>query len=175
MSSTPPRLPDEERIAVGQIAGAWGLRGDLKVQPMTESPSRFAPGSVLYLQGRPSRVEASRTSKGGFLIRLDTVRDRTAAEALRGELLTVPQSEVGPPPPGSYYHFQIMGMDVWDEGEGYLGRIKEIVSTGANDVYVIGRDDRRDLLIPALSDVVLEVDTAKNRMVVRPPEGLLPR
>ena len=164
--------PDTEPIAVGRIRGGWGLRGDLRVELLTDLPSRFAPGSVVYLDDRPVCVERSRASKNGLLVKLDIANDRTAAESLRGRVLTIPQRDIKPLPDGSYYHFQIVDMGVWSDQGEFLGTVKEILSTGSNDVYVVQEEGRRELLIPALADVVVSVDLGENRMTVRLPEGL---
>ena len=103
---------------------------------------------------------------------LDIVKDRSHAETLHGLLLTVPREYVESLPEGSYYHFQLLDLRVYDEEGEYLGKIKEILSTGSNDVYVVGVEGRRDLLVPALEDVVREVDLDEGRMVVLLPEGL---
>lgn len=161
-----------ERVIVGRIKGAWGLRGDLKVEVLTDVATRFAPGSVLYLESRCVRVQQVRDGKGGLVVKLDAVNHRSLAESLRGQLLTVPQYEVETLPEDSYYYFQIIDMGVQTEQGDHLGTIKEIISTGANDVYVVSDEGRRDLLIPALADVVVEVDLRENRMIVRLPEGL---
>lgn len=160
-------------MVVGRIRGAWGLRGDLKVQVLTDTPDRFSPGSVLYLDGRSVRVQHSRPAKAGLLVKLDLVDDRTQAEQLRGRELTIPQDQVKPLPTGSYYHYQILDMSVWSEMGEYLGKVKEILSTGGGtDVYVIGDPSRKDLLLPAIDDVILGFDIQGKRMTVRPPEGL---
>ncbi len=106
------------------------------------------------------------------MVKFDTVADRSEAESMRGQVVTVPRERVAPLPGGRYYHFQIIDMDVWDEAGDKLGRVKEIIETGVNDVYVIDRPDQRDLLIPALAGVVLEVSVGDNRMIVKVPEGL---
>lgn len=164
--------PEEGHVVVGWIRGAWGVQGDLKVEVHTDLPTRFAPGSVLHLDGQATRVERSRTLKNGVLIKLDAVADRTAAEALRGRVLTVPQSEVEPLPDGAYYQFQIIDMAVWSEEGEYLGKVAEILPSGGTDVYVVRDDGRRDMLLPALADVIVDVDVDACRMTVRPPEGL---
>ena len=168
--STHPSAPDQ--VIVGRIKGSWGLQGDLKIEPLTDSPHRFSPGSLLFLGCQQTRVLASRRHKGGLVVRLDLVKDRTHAETLRDLLLTVPRDYVKSLPEGSYYHFQLLDLSVFDQEGEYLGRIKEILSTGSNDVYVVGVEGRRDLLVPALKDVVREVDLGDERMVVLLPEGL---
>ena len=148
------------------------MRGDLKVEVLSDFPERFSPGSVLYLDDQPARVERCRSVKGGLLIKLDLIDDRTGAETVSGQLLTVPRREVSPLAEGSYYHFQIVDMDVRTEEGEYLGRVKQILSTGGNDVYVVSEGSRKELLIPALKDVVIEVNLSENVMTVRLPEGL---
>ncbi|MFB3092247.1 MAG: ribosome maturation factor RimM, partial [Dehalococcoidia bacterium] len=168
-SPAPGRRDD---VVVGRITGAWGVRGDLRVDVLSDSPTRFSTGSTLRLGGRVATVERSHRARGGLVVKFDIVSDRSEAESMRGQVLTVPQDRVAPLPGGRYYHFQIIDMDVWDEAGDKLGRVKEIIETGVNDVYVIDRPDQRDLLIPALAGVVLEVSVGDNRMIVKVPEGL---
>ena len=163
---------DEDSVTVGRIKGPWGLLGDLKVESFTDFAGRFSPGSILYLDGQPTCVERARPAKGGFLVKLDLAGDRTSAESFRDRMLTVPREDVKPLPEGSYYYFQIIDMAVFNESGAHLGKVKEILATGTNDVYVVAQADQRDLLIPALADVVLQIDPQNNKMTVRLPEGL---
>lgn len=157
---------------VGIIKGAWGIQGDLRVESLTDNPDRFAANSRLYLEGRAVRVRRSREVKRGIVVKLDSVHDRTTAERLRGKSLTVSAHVVPTLPEGAYYHYQLIDLKVFTcEGER-LGTVKEILTTGANDVYVVKRPGARDLLIPALKRVVVSVDLVAGRMVVRLPEGL---
>lgn len=107
------------------------------------------------------------------MIKFDVVGDRNQAETMRGVDLTVPPEELEPLPPGSYYHYQIIGMEVHDEEGVCLGAVTEVLSTGANDVYIV-RDGKRETLVPALAGVIVSVDTDPDggNMVVRLPEGL---
>ena len=166
----PAPLKDDQ-VIVGLIRGPSGLRGDVRVEVLTDSPERFSAGSVLHLEGEPATVLSSRHVRGGLVVKLDVVADRDRAESLRGRPLTVPSHQVNPLPAGSYYHFEIIDMGVWTEDGEYVGEVKEVLPTGANDVYVV-KHDGKELLIPALQDVVLEVDTRHNKMTVRLPEGL---
>ena len=148
------------------------MRGDLKVESLTDSSHRFSPCTVLYLDGTAVRVERSRKLKGGLLVKLNLVNDRDHARSLRGAFLTVPQKDVKPLPSGSYYYFQIIDIGVWTEGGEYLGEVKEILATGANDVYVVRDKAKREVLVPALESVILEVHLRDKKMVVRLPQGL---
>ncbi len=164
--------PPDGHVLVGRVTGAWGIRGHLKVQPHSESEDRFAAGSRLFLDGSPVTVVSSRPHRVGYVIRLDSVPDRTEAESHRGALLTVPEDELAELPEGVFYHFQLIDMEVVsDEGER-LGRIAEILETPGNDVYLVRKPDSRDLLLPAIRDVVLDVDIEAGRVTARLLPGL---
>ena len=158
--------PPDGHVVVGQITGSWGLRGDVKVQPQSDFPGRFSEGSVLYINGTRDSIEASRLYRGGYVIRLFGVTDRTKADSMQGLLLTVQEDEIPTLPENTFYHFQLIDMKVFsDEGEA-LGTIVEILDTSANDVYVVRGDEGPDLLIPAIRETVLDVDVEAGRMTV---------
>jgi 16S rRNA processing protein RimM len=162
----------ESPVIVGKIRSAWGLRGDVGVEVLSDVSERFAVGSVLRLKGKPTRVEHARKSKRGITLKLDAANNRSQAEALRGEDLAVLLEQVEPLPDGTYYHFQILGMCVLTNDGEQLGIVNEIIVTGSNDVYVVHQEDRRDILIPALPDVVLDVNLDTATMLVDLPDGL---
>ena len=166
-----PPAPDDA-VTVGTIVAASGLRGELKVAPLTDFPRRFSPGSTLYLEGRAARVVSSRQHKRGVVVKLDLVNDRNHAESLRSTPLTIPADDLESLPDGSYYHFQIIGIEVWSEDGERLGEVAEIIDTGVNDVYLVRSEGSKDLLVPSIESVVLEADIPANRMTVRLPEGL---
>lgn len=157
---------------MGRVTGPWGIRGHLKVQPHTESTERFAAGSRLHLDGTPATVVSSRPHRVGYVIRLDSVLDRTTAESLHGALLTVHEDDLAELPEGVFYHFQLIDMDVVSEEGEHLGRIAEILETPGNDVYLVRKPDCRDLLLPSIRDVVLDVDVESARVTVRLLPGL---
>ncbi len=157
---------------MGQVTGAWGIRGHIKVQPQTDLSERFKRGSTLYLDGVPTSVASARRNKGGYIVLLASVSDRTVAESLRDVPLTVPEQDLAVLPENTYYHFQLVGMDVFtDEGER-LGQIAEIIETPGNDVYIVRKSNERDVLLPALKRVILDVNTESSRMTVHLLPGL---
>ena len=163
--------PDDDCVVVGRVLGPWGVRGDLRVEPQSDSPERFAPGGRVYLDGVETAITSSRPHRGGLVVRLESVADRSAAETLKGASLTVPRDQVEPLPDGSYYYFQVIGLRVrTDDGEE-LGEVREVIATGSNDVYVV-RGPAGERLVPALNDVVLDVNLDLGVMTVRLPEGL---
>ena len=159
-------------VIVGRALSARGMRGDISVEVISDSPSRFSSGGILYFRDRPHRIErCSKVSGGRVMLKLEGIDSRHEAESLRHSFLTVPEDMVPPPQEGSYYHFQIIDMRVFS-GEGeYLGQISQILPTGSNDVYVVSNEGR-DLLVPALDWVIVEVDVERRRMTVDLPEGL---
>ena len=114
--------------------------------------------------------------QGNFaLLRLQEVQDRDAALALRGKDIEVPASARLPLPRGRFYWQDVIGLSVIDITNGEtLGTVKDILETGANDVYVVQRADARDLLVPAIKQVVKEIDPSAGRMLIQPLPGLIP-
>ena len=94
------------------------------------------------------------------------------AETLRGSWLTIPESDLEPLPDGAFYHFQLVDMDVYTDDGEHLGQIVEIIETPGNDVYIVRKTNERDLLLPAIKDVILDVDVESSRMTVHLLPGL---
>ena len=166
-TAPPSRHTLEDHVIVGHVLGAWGVQGDVKVRPATDIPDRFAPGNTVHLHGTQSRIERVRPSKDTLIVKLDVVEDRTAAQAVRGQLLTVPQESLVTLPSGSYYHFHIIDMEAYTEDGRRLGTVRRILPAGDTDVYEIAAVDGGEALVPATEECVLEVDVPANRMTVR--------
>jgi 16S rRNA processing protein RimM len=171
------RAPEPRYLAIGQVAGAHGIQGELKVSILTEEPTRFDRLAVVYVgraeeQPQPRQVVAYRFHHERVLLRLLGCDDRASAEALRGAYIQVPIEEAIPLKEGEYYEHQIVGLQVSTTAGESLGEVVEILYTGANDVYVVKSTGRRDILLPAIAGVVVEVDLEAGRLVVEIPEGL---
>ena len=162
-----------ERIAVGRINSTWGLHGHVRVTPYTSNPDRFQPGAMLLIQGEPRRVLEVRAPQGYPIVRFEGYPDATAAEALRGALIEIDAADLPPLPAGEYYLHDLVGLDVVTRDGTRVGTLAEVLTTGANDVYVVRRDGRPDALIPAIPDVVLAVELDAHRMVIDALPGLL--
>ena len=172
-ATQPPPPPGGERVSVGVVVAPHGRDGRVSVTPSASDPDRFRPGARLYAAGRELAVERAQQAPGGrVLLKLAGVDDRAQAEALRGAAVEVDARDLPPAPPDSYYHYQLLGMTVADASGAELGSLAEIVPAGgANDVYVVAAEGR-ELLLPAIADVILDVDVAAARMTVAVPEGL---
>ena len=159
------------QVMVGRILVPVGLRGEVGVEVFSDVSHRFAPGSVVHVGGFRHQVQHGRTTGKGLVVKFYDVESRDAAEALRGQPIYVREKDVPPPPEDTYYYYQVLGMQVVTvEGEE-VGAVTEILTTGANDVYVVRREGK-ETLVPAIADVVVEVDVERRRMVVDLPEGL---
>jgi 16S rRNA processing protein RimM len=160
-------------VAVGRIARAHGVHGEVSVVVLTEVAERFAPGSVVFLQdGRPLTVRGSRPDRDRLLVRFEEVHDRTEAEALRTSLLVVPASSSPPLPEGSWWDHEIEGCEVRVETGRALGRVRGVIHTRANDVWSIEDDDGTETLVPVLAEVLVSVDVGAKEIVVREIPGL---
>lgn len=166
----------EEYITVGEIVGTHGYRGAVRLIPHTDFPERFKElGEItVLLRGRRRvfAIEDSFVHRRFVILKLRGVDSMDAARELRGGLLQITRDRVRPLPPGHYYLFQIIGLDVYEVGGEYLGRVVDVIKTGANDVYVV-RGGKGEILIPALKNVVREVDPGRGRMTVALPPGLV--
>lgn len=166
-------------MAVGQIVGVHGLYGEIKVEAYTDNPERFAPGVTLLLGEElvPVTVESVRPHKSNLLVRLEEVEDRTAAEDVRGLWLYVAEADAAELEQGAYWIHDIIGLQVVTSDGTAIGKISDVFATGANDVYVVqpaaGVNGGREVLLPALTDVVERVDLPAGIMVIRLPDGLI--
>ena len=179
-SGAQERAPEPRFLAVGHIVGAHGLHGELKVELLTDDPHRFSRLEQVFLgrqRAEPAArsLEGYRLHKGRALLKIEGCEDRATAQALRGYVVQVPFAEAIPLDEGAYFEHQILGLEVWTSTGELLGEITEIIYTGANEVYVTRSSEPggREILVPAIADVVLEVDLEAGRLVVELPEGLL--
>jgi len=161
-------LADGELLAVGRISKAHGIRGEVSVEALSELSERFAPGSVLALEdGRTLTVAASRPHQKRLLVKFEEVPDRTAAELLRGRLLLVRSTDAPVLPPDAWWSHELVGCEVVTEEGRALGPVTEVLHHPEQDVWVTER-----AMIPAVRDLVVEVDTGARRIVIRDLPGL---
>jgi 16S rRNA processing protein RimM len=161
-------------LTIATVLAPFGLRGELKVRIETDFPERFARLTQVYLgpNHEPFTFEAFRLHKGFGLLKLKGCDSRDEADGLRGWEVQIPLEEAVPLPPGQYYTYQIEGLAVYTEEEEYLGAVEEVLSTGSNAVHVV-QGPLGEVLIPALADVIVNIDLEAGRMIVRLPPGLL--
>jgi 16S rRNA processing protein RimM len=164
---------DEPTVVVGRITKAHGLRGEVAVQVFSDNPDRFAEGATVFLEGGQAlTVTAARWTGARLLVAFEGVPDRTAAEALRGRSLVVPRSMLPELPDGEYWPHELIGCEVVTEAGRSIGRVTDVIENPANDLWSAVDDDGAETLIPAIRDVVVDVDVAAGRIVVRDLPGL---
>jgi 16S rRNA processing protein RimM len=164
------------RVTIGQIIRVRGLRGEMVVLPLTHDLKRyFRLNKVTVAKEAKSgqfKVEGVREFKDKVLLRLKDVDDPEKAHELVGGFLEIEKDELVKLPPGCYFVFDIIGLEVVTTEGRKIGRVKEVMSLPGNDLYVVqGQGKRYD--IPAVKEIVMKVDLKKGRMIIRPPEGLL--
>ncbi|MCL4466660.1 MAG: ribosome maturation factor RimM [Chloroflexi bacterium] len=161
-------------LAVGEIAAPHGVRGYFRVRILTDFPQRFKKLRQVYLgeEHRSCEVQAVRVLPDRVLMKIVGVDTPEAARPLGGQLVYVPVADAMPLGEGEYYWYQIIGLEVWTQSGQHLGKVTDILATGSNDVYIV-QGDGREVLVPAIEDVIAEVDLVQGRLVITPLPGML--
>jgi len=169
---------NDRLVVIGEIARPHGLRGEVRVTPLTDRPERFETVTECVLWDKahdtrePRRITGVRRQGAAVLLSLAGCETVEAAGALIGCLVALPEAEAMPLPPGHFYPWQLEGCRVLTEAGREVGRVTRVEQAPAQDLWVVS-DGTRERLIPAVAEIVLEVDLARGRVVIRPPDGLL--
>jgi 16S rRNA processing protein RimM len=169
---------NDRLVVIGEIARPHGLRGEVRVTPLTDRPERFETVTecVLWDEAHdtrePRRITGVRRQGAAVLLSLAGCETVEAAGALIGCLVALPEAEAMPLPPSHFYPWQLEGCRVLTEAGREVGRVTRVEQAPAQDLWVVS-DGTRERLIPAVAEIVLEVDLAGGRVVIRPPDGLL--
>jgi len=162
-------------LAVGRVARPHGVRGELRVELLTDYPERLTTRPRVYVgpEQRAYDVQAVRLHQKVALMRLAGCDSRDAAEALRGALVYVAVEDAVPLEPNEYWEHQVEGLEVYTEDGDLIGEVAEVFTVpGGNDVLVV-HGPRGENLIPVIEDVVVAVDLVAGRVVIRALPGLL--
>lgn len=165
----------KDYLEIGKIVTVHGLRGDVKVQPWCDSPEFLCAFPVLYLGKEKKEVEVidARVQKNMAVLRLGGYETVEQAETLRNQMLYLHREDVELED-GIYFVQDLIGLDVLDADSGVsYGILKDVLQTGANDVYVVQSEGGKEVLIPAIPDVIVETNLEAGCMKIRPLEGLL--
>ena len=171
-----PKQNETDWATIGQVVALFGVHGELKVRLLTDIPNRFAELETVYVGADRTSysIQSVRPYKGEMVIlKLSGINDANAAEPLRTQELFIPLSELAALPPDSYYQHDILGLQVVTLDGQELGQIVEIIVTGSNDVYSVKRPDGSQVLIPAIKDVIKQIDLIRRTMHIDPLPGLL--
>lgn len=171
-------------ILIGEVVATQGNKGEIRVIPHTDFPDRFATMEeiVLFKPGSNNpelkfKLEKARLHKSFVILKLEGVDNITEAEKIRGMEIKVGTDQVVPLPEGQNYIFELLGLKVYTTDQLFLGVITEVLKTGANDVYIVkpepGITKLKEILIPVIDEVVLDIDLEKQTILVNLLDGLL--
>ncbi|GAC1422781.1 MAG: ribosome maturation factor RimM [Actinomycetota bacterium] len=169
------RVPD--RVVVGRIVSAHGIKGECAIEVLSEAPDRFDPGAELDAELPDGSmtiltVRASRPHKQRLLVFFDEVGDRNGAEAIRGTWLSVNAEHAAELPDGLYYAHQLEGCEVQDEQGMRLGVLSNVLENPAHDIWVVETDSGVEAMVPAVKEFIRDVDVDARRIVIAPIEGM---
>ena len=162
----------EDRIVVGVLAGAFGVRGEVRLKSFCAEPASIAGYAPLHAaDGRAfASVRITGQAPGALTARVAGISTKEEADALRGTELWADRARLPPLPPDEFYHADLVGLAVQDAGGASLGRVRAVLNHGAGDILEVAADGGATLLLPFTMAVVPTVDLAAGRIVVDPPD-----
>lgn len=165
-------------LVIGKLGRAHGLHGEIKVQALTSDPDRFYDLENCLMMTADERnitdinIDFARVSADLVLLKIQGIDTREQAEKLTGQLLAVKREQAVELPPDTWFICDLVGCDVYDEQNGFLGQLSDVMQNVAQDVYVVKLTGQDDLLFPALKTILTQVDVVGRRIDVRLPAGL---
>ncbi|KUO75491.1 MAG: hypothetical protein APF77_22770 [Clostridia bacterium BRH_c25] len=165
-----------EYLSIGQIINTHGIRGEVKVYPLTDDMGRFNRLKEVYVEENNQlvkyEVEGTKFLSNTVVMKLKGIETEEAAARLRNYYMKVDRKSAVKLPKDSYFICDLIDSEVYDEKGSVLGKIRDVLQTGSNDVYVV-QTAGKDILVPALKEVVKEIDLKDRKIVVELPEGLM--
>ena len=167
----------QQFFEIGQIVNTFGIKGMVKVVPYTDDIQRFDKLKKVYLVAKKEKkeyeVEEVKYQKNMVLIKFKGINSIEEAENLRNQYLQIPREDAISLEEGSYYIADLIGMKVFTEEGENLGILEDIYNTGSNDIYVVKNDLGKQLLLPAIQDVIKKIDLEEEKIIVHLMEGLV--
>ncbi|MFH1524184.1 MAG: ribosome maturation factor RimM [Chloroflexota bacterium] len=170
-----PTAGEPAFLAVGKVRRPHGVGGDALVEIYTDFPERILSQMVIYVGENhlPLTISRRRTHNDGLLLAFEGFTTPEQVGKFRNQTLYTTKADAPELPEGEYYQYELIGLEVKDEFGISLGKLTEIMQTGANDVYVVTNEAGRELLLPAITDVVLDVDLEAKTMKIHLLPGLV--
>jgi 16S rRNA processing protein RimM len=163
-------------IVVGRFGRPRGVSGEIYLNPITDNPERFSKAGTFWIESGDGweklKIVSVRFLSGRLAAEIDGINNPEQATELVNEYLYIRESDLGELPEGSYYQFDLIGCRVFDSENSELGRICDIETYPANDVWVVEREEGKRYLFPAVGRFIEEIDIEKQIVVVNPPEGI---
>jgi 16S rRNA processing protein RimM len=170
-----PSTGEPEYLVVGHLRRPHGLHGEMVMEIHSDFPERLKPGVEVYIGDLYQKmvIEGVRFHNEGLLIKFQNIDSPEDAGRYRNRSVFVTAADRPDLPEGQYYHHELLGFAVLDENNNLIGTLTEIMQTGANDVYVVRRDDGREVLLPVIASVILSIEFDAHQIRVKPLAGLL--
>jgi 16S rRNA processing protein RimM len=171
-STGSPKPGEPVFVALGFLRRTHGIRGELIMDILTDFPERLRPNRPVYLgeEHAPHRLGTVRLANKVMLVSIKGYTNPEEAARFRNTYVYIRADNLPSLPEDAYYYHELIGMTVLDENKQVLGELDSIIETGANDVYVVLKADGTELLLPAIAEVVLNVDVERAEMIVRPQQ-----
>ncbi|MPW26061.1 16S rRNA processing protein RimM [Alkalibaculum sp. M08DMB] len=163
-----------ETLVIGKIGAPHGIKGEIKVFPLTDDPSRFDALKTFYIKNKEIYQEYSITKikyqKSNLIVKLDGIDDRNSAEELKNKYVEIDRQDGIQLEEDEYYIVDLIGLKVY-ENDILLGELQDVIQSGGTDIYSI-KTSAKDILIPAVSQYIQEIDMGNKKIIVQLPDGL---
>lgn len=164
-------------LEIGQIVNTFGIKGMVKVKPFTDNIERFSNLEKIYIKNKSGQTEYKiqevKYHKNMVLIKFEGIENPEQADLLRNSYLIVDRETEEPLEAGRYYIVDMIGLDVFTDDNEYLGKLDDIYNTGSNDIYVVKNELGKQVLLPAIEDVIKNIDMDNKKVIVHLIPGLV--
>jgi 16S rRNA processing protein RimM len=162
-------------VIIGKFRKPHGIQGEIRMTVITDVPELIQPGTKIFVgeKHHPYTIKGIRWHGGDMLVALEELPDRSAVEIFRNVMVYIKGVDFPEPKEGEYYLHQLVGLAVITDQNQVLGKVKEVLITGANDVLLVEPESGRDILLPVIDQVVLEINRDAGHIIVHIIPGLL--
>lgn len=164
-------------LEIGQIVNTFGIKGMVKVKPFTDNIKKFSKFKTIYVKNKNEKkeykIQEVKYHKNMVLIKFENIDTIEQAEPLRNSYLLIDRNQEEPLEQGTYYITDLIGIQVYTENDVLLGIIDDIYNTGSSDIYVVKDEQGKQILLPAISDVILKIDLENKKIIVHLIPGLI--
>ena len=167
----------DEFITIGKVVSTQGNKGEVNILPLTNSTDRFKNLVTVSLRNNKSQttlnIEKIRIKENTVILKLKDIESIEEAKIIVGSFLEVERKNAVKLPKNTYFIFEIIGLEVYTENNIFLGKVENVISTGSNDVYIVKGENKKELFIPAIREVVKNVNLEKKRITIKMVDGLI--
>ena len=167
----------DEFITIGKVVSTQSNKGEVKVLPLTDSTDRFKNLDTVFLRNINNlttlNIEKIRIKENAVILKLKDIENIQEAKMIVGSFLEVEREKAVKLPKDTYFVFEIIGLEVYTENNIFLGKVENVISTGSNDVYTVKDKNKKELFIPAIREVVKNINLEKKRITIKMVDGLI--